>query len=84
MADYKSLKIYIYGGASSDGKSVKLWLNQNGSNVGEKMLTLKKGEFTTFTIPLTELGKPSAISDIVIQNQGNAGLTMFIDGFGFD
>ena len=84
LASYTTLKISIYGGANSDGKSLKLWLNQNGSDVGEKMLTLTQDQFTTYTIPLTELGEPATLSDIIIQNQGNAGLSMYIDGFGFD
>jgi hypothetical protein len=84
MAAYKTLKISIYGSTNSDGKTVKLSLSQSGAAVGEKTLTLKKDQFTTFTIPLAELGSPATLSDIHIQNQGTAGLVMYIDGFGFD
>jgi hypothetical protein len=84
LTGYSSMKISIFTTATGDNKDIKLWVNEQGSTKGEKTLTLKGGTFTTFQIPLSELGNPASISDIVIQNQGTAELVMYIDDFGFN
>jgi hypothetical protein len=76
------IKVSIYGGANSNGKNVGLYVKPKGSAAtSTKQLTLVEGQWTTFEFPLSDIGTPESIDEMVIQNQGNANLVMYVDEF---
>jgi hypothetical protein len=75
-------KVSIYGGANSNGKNVGLYVKPKGSAAtSTKQMTLVEGQWTTFEFPLSDIGSPESIDELVIQNQGNANLVMYVDEF---
>lgn len=78
-----SIKFSIYGGAGiTTGNKVQVVINGNyGSGV---QVTLTSGAYTDFTIPLSSLGNPGTITEIVIQNYGSAPpCVIYVDDIGF-
>lgn len=77
-----SLKLSIYGGAGTDGKSVQVVIN--GAYVSAFKLALSAGAYTDYTIPLSALGNPAIITEFVIQSAGgNVPSTIYVDDIGF-
>ncbi len=80
VADFKALKVSIYGGAGAQNLNVVI--NSNYDN--GKIITVTEGEWTDFTIPLSELGSPTdSINELVIQEySGAAPCVIYIDDIG--
>lgn len=75
-----NLKFSVYGGAgSTTGDKLQVVINgkYNGTTV-----TLTKGAYVDFTVPLSTLGSPTTITEIVLQSQG-ATSTVYVDDIGF-
>ncbi len=78
-----SLKFSVYGGPGiNTGDRVNVVVNGNyGSGV---IITLTAGAYTTYTIPLSQLGNPSTIYEIVLQAYGVAvPSTIYVADMGF-
>ncbi|HLR26430.1 MAG TPA: IPT/TIG domain-containing protein [Fodinibius sp.] len=79
LSDYTTVKLSIYGGENAS--KVKIYLSGNGD--AGKTFTLETGKWVDFTIPLSELGSPSVLSEFVIQEAtGSAPVTIYIDDIG--
>ncbi|MEH6407195.1 MAG: IPT/TIG domain-containing protein [Leeuwenhoekiella sp.] len=80
LSDYQAIKVSIYGGAGIGDVKVVL----NGSYDDGKVITIVEGEWTNFTIPLSELGNVSdTLNEIVIQEfSGSAPSIIYIDDLG--
>ena len=77
-----SLKLSIYGGTATDGKSVQVVIN--GVYGSAFKVALSTGSYTDYTIPLSSLGNPAMITELVIQSVGgNAPSIIYIDDIGF-
>ncbi len=77
-----SLKLSIYGGTGTDGKSVQIVIN--GVYGSAYKITLSTGSYTDYTIPLSSLGNPATITEFVIQSAGgNVPSTIYVDDIGF-
>ncbi len=76
-----SVKLSIYGGPGSTGKVVALGLSGNYNN--RVNLTLTAGVYTDFTIPLSQLGNPTSITELVLQDFTGGGYIIYIDDIGF-
>ena len=79
LADKQAVKVSIYGGNAIN--MVKLVLN--GNYDGGAILTINQGEWNDFTIPLSQLGSPATLNEIVIQEfSGAAPSVIYIDDLG--
>lgn len=85
FSDYQAITVQIYG--SGDVKAVNLALNDFATQL---TLTLVPGEWTKFTIPLSDFypngGEPDEIFRLDFQEASNTGLPQYIfyiDDFGF-
>jgi hypothetical protein len=77
---YTSLEFSVYADAASNGK--KLQIVTNGAYGGAvPQVTLVGGAWTTFTVPLSSMGSPGTITEIVIQGANFLG-TVYIDHVG--
>ncbi len=77
-----SLKLSIYGGAGTDGKSVQVVIN--GVYASAFKIALSANSYTDYTIPLSSLGNPGTITELVIQSAGGGvPSTIYIDDIGF-
>jgi hypothetical protein len=80
---YTALKISVYGGPGTTGKQLGV-LIKNGNK--EKRITLTEGVWTDFTISLSELGNPTKIDFLVLQDIANTGTVapylLYIDDLG--
>lgn len=78
----KSIKFFVYGGAgikTGDKLQVVINGNYNGTTV-----TMTAGAYVSFTIPLSSLGNPATITEVVLQSQGSAvPSTIYVDDIGF-
>jgi hypothetical protein len=77
-----SIKFSIYGGAGiKTGDKLQVVVN---GKYGGYTVTLTAGAYVDFTIPLSALGNPDAITELVLQNQGSAApSTIYVDDIGF-
>jgi len=81
-AGLTSIKFSVYGGASTAGKSIQVVIN--GAYGSAVVVPLSTGSYTDYTIPLSSLGNPAVINELVIQNYGgNVPSTIYIDDIGF-
>lgn len=79
---YNNVKLSIYGGTGSEGKSLQLYIKDAaGTSHPSFTLTLNEGKWTTYTIPLSSLGNPPSVAEFVIQDKG-ANCTVYIDEVG--
>ncbi|TDG37282.1 hypothetical protein EZJ43_03965 [Pedobacter changchengzhani] len=76
-----SVKLSIFGGPGSTGKQVSLGLSGNYNN--RITLTLTAGVYTDFTVPLSQLGNPTSITELVLQDFSGGGYIIYIDDIGF-
>ncbi|GAB4420751.1 MAG: hypothetical protein OHK0039_34740 [Bacteroidia bacterium] len=82
LAGYTAIKISIYGGAGSAGKNVAIVVSDNWG--ASFIAPVAEGVWSDFTIPLSSVGSPAALSTFIIQAQDFApGTTIFIDDMGF-
>jgi hypothetical protein len=80
---YTSIKLSIYGGSGSNGKKLQLYVKDTGGTEKTKVpLTLAEGVWTTYTITLSQLGNPTSVAELVIQDMG-AACTVYVDEMGF-
>ena len=79
LADKQAVKVSIYGGNAIN--MVKLVLN--GNYDAGAVITINQGEWNDFTIPLSQLGSPATLNEIVIQEfSGAAPSVIYIDDLG--
>ena len=78
-----AIKFSVYGGdAIKDGDKAHLVINGDYNDYVE--ITLKAGAYTDYTIPLSQLGNPSTITEFVVQMFGVAApSTVYFDDIGF-
>jgi hypothetical protein len=77
----KSLKFFVYGGAGiKTGDKLQVVIN---GNYGGYTVTMTAGAYVGFTVPLSSLGNPTTITEIVLQNQGSAlNSVIYVDDLG--
>jgi hypothetical protein len=78
-----AIKFSIYGGdATTASTKVQVVINGNYSNAVQ--VTLTPGVYTTYTIPLSQLGNPTTLSEIVFQGLGvTVPSTIYVADIGF-
>ena len=77
---YTLLEFSIFGEAGTNGKKINVVINGNYGSPTQ--VTLVAGAWTTFSLPLSTLGSPATIGEIVLQSAGWGG-TIHIDHVGF-
>ncbi|HEY8689970.1 MAG TPA: IPT/TIG domain-containing protein [Chitinophagaceae bacterium] len=79
LAGYTSLKFSIYGGTGSSGKSVNVGFNE----VDGKTITIVEGQWTDFTIPLSQISSTTTLSFLYLKNYSASGdFTIYVDNLG--
>jgi hypothetical protein len=81
ISSVTKVKLSIYGGALSGGKQVGLYLKEKGAADGgpKVLLSLVAGQWTTFEVPVSDLGNLANISEFVVQNNGTLNMVIYID-----
>ncbi len=84
---YSTIRLSIYGGNNATATSrIAVYLKDatDPTDAQKKVLTLVPGKYTTYEIPLSDFtNNPAKINELVIQNYGTAGMTIYIDEIGF-
>jgi hypothetical protein len=79
LAGYTSLKVAIYGGAGSNNQNVNVGFNE----VDGKTITVVEGQWTNFTIPLSQISSATTLSFLYIKKYStNGDFTIYIDNLG--
>ena len=66
---YTKIEFSVFGEAGTSGK--KLNVIYNGSNWGSPyQVTIVEGQWTTFSVNLSDLGSPNPLNEIVLQSAG--------------
>lgn len=82
LSDYSALKVSIYGGPGTAGKSVAIVMSDLWGN--SYVAPLQEGSWIDLTIPLSDLGDPAELSTFIIQSQDFViGSAIYIDDLGF-
>lgn len=82
LTGYTTVKFSIYGGTGTSGNFMVV-LNGNYADGSRKQITVTEGVWTDISIPLSELGSPSSLNEIVFQEfSNNASAQIFIDDLG--
>lgn len=81
---HTGIRLSIYGGAGvvAGNKMVVYIKNRAGVESTGKELTLVPGAYTTYEIPLSDLGDPANINELVIKNNNSTSITVYIDEVG--
>jgi hypothetical protein len=81
LVGYTKVKISIYGGPGSTNNKVKLVLNGNAASGVE--LVLVAGQWTDYSISLSDLGSPMILNEIWLQEfSGTSSEIIYVDDFG--
>lgn len=76
---YTTLKLSIYGGAGSDGKSVNIGFNEQDG----KTVTLVEGQWNDFAIPLSQISTATTLTHLYIKKYSSGGAyTIYVDDLG--
>ncbi len=79
LAGYTSLKLAIYGDTGSDGQNVNIGFNETDG----KTITIVEGQWTDFTIPLSEISSASTLSFLYLKKYStNGDFTIYVDNVG--
>lgn len=78
-----SIKFSVYAGAGfSAGQQLQVVIN--GAYGSPVLITITPGAYKDFVIPLSSLGSPATITEIVIQDYGvSPPCTIYVDNIGF-
>jgi hypothetical protein len=78
-----ALKFSVYAGAGyTAGQKIQVVIN--GAYGSGALVTLTVGAYTDFIVPLSSLGNPTSITEIVLQNYGvSPPCTIYVDNIGF-
>jgi hypothetical protein len=79
LGGYTSLKVSIYGGAGSGSKTVNIGFNEADG----KTVTVVEGQWTDFTIPLSQISAAGTLTHLYIKNYSATGaFTIYVDNLG--
>ncbi|MGE5522038.1 MAG: IPT/TIG domain-containing protein [Candidatus Dadabacteria bacterium] len=79
LGGYTSLKLSIYGGAGSSGKSVNIGFNEKDG----KTVTIVEGQWTDFNIPLNQISPDGTLNFLYLKNYSSSGaFTIYVDNIG--
>jgi hypothetical protein len=78
-AGYTKLEFSVFTPVALDGKKIQVVIN--GSYGSPYLVTMVGGAWTTFNIPLSSLGSPATLGELVLQSGGWSG-TIYIDHVG--
>lgn len=76
---YTTLEFSVFGAAGTNGKKLSVVINGNYSSPPQ--VTIVEGAWTTFSLPLSSLGSPATLGEIVLQSAGWSA-TIHIDHVG--
>jgi hypothetical protein len=83
LTPYSTLRFSIYGGPGTNGQKISVAVNNNYSNTVQVILS--EGSYTDYFIPLSSLGNPTVLNEIVLQEfSGNAATTIYVDNIGLN
>ena len=83
-AGITAIKLSIFGGPGSEGKKVNISLNDTYADGKRVTLFLTEGKYTDYIIPLSALGNPETLKEIILQEfSGFSPSTIYIDDLGF-
>ena len=77
-----AIKFSIYGGAGTTATS-RVQVILNGNYNSPSAVTIVPGVYTDFTVPLSSVGSPTTITELVIQCLNGNGTVVYIDDIGF-
>ncbi len=76
---YTILKVSIYGGSGSNGKSVNIGFNEQDG----KTVTLVEGQWNNFSIPLSQISATTMVGFLYIKEYtGTGNFTIYVDDLG--
>ena len=79
LGGYTSLKLSIYGGTGSNGQNVNIGFNEADG----KTVTIVEGQWTNFTIPLSQISSASTLSFLYLKKYStNGDFTIYVDNLG--
>ena len=79
LAGYTSLKVSIYGGAGSNNQNVNIGFNEADG----KTITIVEGQWTDYTIPLSQISSASTLSFLYFKKYStNGDFTIYFDNLG--
>lgn len=84
LEPYSILKVSIFGGPNTEGKLVQIYITETpGGPSTPYELVVHEGLWTDYEIPLSAIGNPSQVSELVIQDKGGAPYIIYVDDLGF-
>jgi hypothetical protein len=83
ISGYTQFAFSVFGAPGTAGKEIWLIFNENWATASY-VITVKEGEWQDISVdlPLTSIGSPSVIQNVIFQSRGNGG-TIYFDHIGF-
>ena len=84
LEPYTTLKVSIFGGPNTEGKLTQIYITETPGGPSTPFeLVVHEGIWTDYEIPLSAIGSPSQVSELVIQDKGGAPYIIYVDDLGF-
>ena len=81
LGSYTTLKVSIYGGTGSSGKTVNVGFNEADG----KTISIVEGVWTDFSIPLSQISAVTTLTHLYLKNYSASGaFTIYVDVLGLN
>jgi hypothetical protein len=77
-----TLRFSIYGGPGTAGNKISVAINGNYSTT--VVVLMSEGSYTDYFIPLSSLGSPTTINEVVLQEYSGLTPTIYVDNIGLN
>jgi hypothetical protein len=83
LTGYSTLRFSVYGGPGTNGNKLSVAIN---GNYGKTVIVLiTEGKYTDYFVPLSSLGSPATLNEVVLQEFSGVGsTTIFVDNVGLN
>jgi hypothetical protein len=82
LTPYSTLRFSIYGGPGTSGNKISVAINGNYNTT--VIVLMSEGSYTDYFIPLSSLGSPATLNEIVLQEFSGNTPTIYVDNIGLN
>jgi len=79
LAEYETITLSIFGAAGVSG-NVQLYIqDESDVDYGHATFNIVEGEYTTFTVKLSDIGNPPNLKQMILQDMGTENNVIYVD-----
>jgi hypothetical protein len=82
LAGYTTLRFSIYGGPGTSGNKISIAINNVYATT--VVVQMSEGGYTDYFVPLSSLGNPTTLNELVLQEYSGKTPTIYVDNIGLN